>query len=175
MPRSRLTLLLFIAFLLEGTILKWIIPPDWQTHVMVTPHPVLILLIFIGISFNRYWSLAYGLSFGMLHDIVYYGPMIGTYSFAMGLVGYLIGLFASRLHANILTGMFWVVSGNLLFEWIVYGIYRVFQVTNISVQWAFLHVMLPSILINLLLALLMYLPMRKWLEAVGFWIKKPNP
>ena len=28
----------------------------------------------------------------MLHDIVYYGEMIGTYSFAMGVSAYLVGL-----------------------------------------------------------------------------------
>jgi rod shape-determining protein MreD len=172
MPRSRLTLLLYIAFLLEDTILKWIIPVSWQTQVHVSPHLTLVVILFIGVYIHRYWSLAFGLSFGMLHDIAHYGPMIGTYSFAAGLAGYLIGLFCSRMENDVLTAMFWVVTGNLIFEWVVYGIYRVFRITEISVQWAFLHEMLPSVLINLLLALLMYVPLRKWLDTVRLGIRK---
>jgi rod shape-determining protein MreD len=172
MPRSRLTLLLYLFFLLEDTLLKWIIPVSWQMDVHVAPHPMLVAVIFIGVYIHRHWSLAFGLGFGMLHDIANYGPMVGTYSFAMGLTGYLVGLVSSRTDHNVLTSMFWVVSGNLLFEWVVYGIYRIFRVTDIGVQWVFLHEMLPSVLINLLLALLMYVPMRRWLETIRLGIRK---
>ncbi|MNI99973.1 hypothetical protein D3C73_1591980 [compost metagenome] len=60
-----------------------------------------------------------------------------------------------------------VTLGNFLFEAIIYGLYRLFQVTRDTTQWAFFHIMLPSVLINLLFALLIYVPLRKWLEELA--------
>jgi rod shape-determining protein MreD len=167
MKRTGLALLLFFIFLLEGTVLKWIIPDVWQTQVAVAPHFTLIVILFISLFLNRHWGLAYGLIYGMLHDIVYYGPMIGTYSFTMGLVGYAVGLMPMRSTGSIVSSMVAIIFGSLLFEWTLYGIYFVFQITHVGVQWIFLHQMLPSILINLLFALLIYVPIRKLLEGIS--------
>ncbi|GIP31365.1 rod shape-determining protein MreD [Paenibacillus sp. J2TS4] len=166
MGRNKLTLLLLLLFLLEGTVAKWIIPPSWQLQVVVTPHLTLVAIMFIGIYLNKRLGLAYGLGFGLLHDIVYYGPMIGTYCMTMGVIGYLSGYIPFRSQANIMTSLFLVVSGNLLFEWMIYGIYRVTQIRHMDPQWAFMNIMLPTILVNLLFALMIYVPMRKMLDHI---------
>lgn len=166
MGRHKLTLLLLLLFVLEGTVMKWIIPPSWQLQVVVSPHLVLVAVMFIGIYLNKSWGLAYGLGFGLLHDIVYYGPMLGVYCMAMGAVGYLSGIIPFRSQANIMTSLFIVVTGSLLFEWIIYGIYRVAQIRLIDPQWAFMHIMLPTVFINLLFALVIYVPMRRWLYNI---------
>lgn len=168
MRQWTLTLMLFLLFMMEGTVLKWIIPTVWQSTVNVSTHFTLIVVLFIGLYTSRHWALAYGLGFGLLHDVVYYGPtMIGTYSFAMGVLGYISGLVSARSRPNIVYSMFVITSGNFLFEAIIYGLYRLFQITRDTPQWMFLHIMLPSVLINLLFALLVYVPLRKWLEEMA--------
>lgn len=165
MKRWLLLALLTGMFLLEGTVLKWIIPAVWQGNVAVSTHFTLVIILFIALYDNRHHALFYGLGFGLLHDVVYYGStMIGTYTFSMGVVGYLAGLASSRSKPNILYSMFIITMGNFLFETVIYGLYRLFQVTRDTPQWMFFHIMLPSVLINLLFALLVYVPLRKWLE-----------
>lgn len=166
MGRNGLTLFLLLLFVLEGTVLKWVLPVSWQHQVIVTPHLTLVAIIMISIYENRRAGLVYGLAFGLLHDIVYYGPMIGPYCLAMGAIGYLSGLLRFRYGAGIFIALFITAAGNLLFEWIIYGIYLVTQVRPLDVHWAFLHLMLPSMLINMLFALILYVPMRKMLDNI---------
>lgn len=168
MRQWMLSLLLVSLFLLEGTVLKWIVPSVWQGNVAVSTHFTLIVVLFSGLYLNRHLALAYGLLIGLLYDIVYYGPtMIGTYSFAMGIIGYLAGLVSFRSRSSMVYSMFVITVGNFLFEAIIYGLYRLFQITRDTPQWMFFHIMLPSVLINLLFALLVYVPLRKWLEDMA--------
>jgi rod shape-determining protein MreD len=167
MLRYFLPVILYVVFLVEGTVIPLIIPSAWQSRIDITSHFTFILILFIAIYVSRHWALAYGLAFGMLHDIVYYGPMLGTYTFGLGLVSYLIGLLSFYSKANLLTCMLLILSGNFLLELILYGIYRVFQITHISFNFALTYQILPSLLINLLFAILVYVPMRKLLENVG--------
>lgn len=162
------TLMLFGMFVLEGTVLKWIIPVVWQEQVIVATQFVLVGILFVGIFWSRHRAFIYGLSFGLLHDIVYYGAtMIGTYSFAMGLIGYAAGWLSMPRKPNIISSMSVVTAGCFLFEFIVYGLYRLFRVSAEPLEYVLMHQMLPSVLINLLFALLVYVPLRKWLEETA--------
>lgn len=159
--------LVFVVFLLEGTIVKWLMPEIWQGNVTVASHFVLILVLFIGLYASRHMALLYGFGFGLLHDVVYYGPMLGTYTFTTALVGYLVGLATMRKASGIVSCLFLIGLGLTAFELIVYGIYRVFRITQTHLEWIFLHQMLPSVLFNLLFALLIYVPVRKYLEQLA--------
>ncbi|MEX2461498.1 MAG: rod shape-determining protein MreD [Paenibacillaceae bacterium] len=167
MQRYFLPVILYVLFIFEGTVMPLIAPAAWQSRIDVTSHFTLIVILFLAIYVGRHWALAYGLAFGMLHDIVYYGPMLGTYTFGFGLVSYLIGLLSLYFRASMLTSLLLIVAGNLILEFIFYGIYRVFQITHISVHFALTYHILPSLLINLLFAILVYLPIRKLLENFG--------
>jgi rod shape-determining protein MreD len=167
MQRYFLPVILYVLFLFEGTVMPLMIPSAWQSKINVTSHFTFIVILFIAIYVSRHWALAYGLAFGMLHDIVYYGPMLGTYAFGLGLISYLTGLLSLYSKANLLTSMLLIVSGNFLLELIVYGIYRVFQITHISFHFAMTYHILPSTLVNLLFAIIIYVPIRKLLANVG--------
>jgi rod shape-determining protein MreD len=93
--------------------------------------------------------------------------MLGTYAFGLGLISYLIGLLSLYSKANMLTSMLLILSGNLLLELIVYGIYRFFQITHISFHFSMTYHILPSMLVNLLFAIIIYVPIRKLLANVG--------
>jgi rod shape-determining protein MreD len=164
--RNVLWLIILALFILEGTLLQWLIPDIWQSQIYVAPHFILVIIIYIGLYMNRHTSLVYGLVFGLLQDFMYYSPMLGPISFAMGLTGYLAGLMHRRLHSNIVISMLVIGIGNLFFDSMMYGLYRLFQINHLDLQWVFLHQMLPSMLINLLFALLVYIPVRKLFESI---------
>jgi rod shape-determining protein MreD len=166
MKRNWLWLMLLALFILEGTLLQWMIPSVWQSRVYVAPHFILVSVIYIGLYVNRHSALVYGLVFGLLQDFMYYSPMLGPISFAMGLTAYLAGLMHRRLHSNIVVSMLVIGAGNLFFDCMIYGLYRLFQITHLDLQWAFFHQMLPSMLINLLFALIVYVPVRKLFESI---------
>lgn len=167
MTRKWLWIILFALFILEGTLLQWLIPEAWRSKVYVAPHFILVIVLYIGLYINRHTALMYGLIFGLLQDILYSSPMLGPLSFSMGLAGYLAGLTHRRLYSNIIVSMLVIAVGNLFFEWLLYGLYRLFQTTHLDLQWAFFHQMLPSMLINLLFALAVYVPVRKLFESMN--------
>jgi rod shape-determining protein MreD len=166
MQRYLLPVILYLVFLFEGTVLPMIIPMSWQTRIAIAPHFAFIIILFIAIYVSRHWALAYGLGFGMLQDIVYYGPMLGTYTFGMGLISYLIGMMALRSRPTLLMSIWLILIGNLLLDLLIYGIYRIFQITHVTIDYALAHHVLPSLLINLLFALIVYVPMRKLLDHI---------
>jgi rod shape-determining protein MreD len=165
MKHYGIALIVFGCFILEGTLSEWIIPPTWQTRVYIVPHLVLIGVLYISMFRSRHVGLTYGLVFGLLQDVIYYGHAIGVYSFTLGLIGYAAGLLFRRMTFGIVTSLIFVLLGLLLYETLIFGIYRLFlNVIRVDIQWAFFHQMLPSTLFNLLLALAIYVPARKWLE-----------
>lgn len=168
MTRLLLLLLLTAVFILEGTILSWLLPEWWQSYrVFVAPHFILVVILFIGLFLDRHLALVFGLIFGLLHDFIYYGHMLGTYSFAMGLTGYLAGLLQRKQPNLIFYNLSMIVIGQLLFEVLNFGINRLFSIVNVDFQYAVTHYILPSVLFNLLFALAIYVPMRKLLERLA--------
>jgi rod shape-determining protein MreD len=165
MNRHLLWLILFGLFVLQGTIVTWLIPSSWQAQVYVAPHFTLVFILFIGLFRHRHSALIYGLLFGLLHDFNYYGSMLGVYSFGMGLSGYLVGLAQRRQPNLIFYNLLIIGFGLLMFEFINYGINRLFKLIDIDLKFALTHYMLPSVLFNLLFALLCYVPIRKLLEG----------
>ncbi|MDR6884952.1 rod shape-determining protein MreD [Bacillus sp. 3255] len=165
MTRHLLWLILLGLFVLQGTIMVWLIPSSWQASVHVTPHFTLVFIMFIGLFHHRHSALIYGLIFGLLNDFNYYGAMLGVYSFGMGLTGYLAGLAQRRQPNLIFYNLLITGVGLLVFELINYGINRLFKLIDIDLQFALTHYMLPSVLFNLLFALICYVPIRKLLEG----------
>lgn len=164
-------LLCILLFLLQGTLLIWLLPSSWQVGVHVSPNFVFVIILYIALHLGRHQALVYGLLFGMLQDFIFYGHMLGVHSFAMGLTGYLTGLLQARRPHFILNTMLLVGIGYMVFETIMYGAYRVFNVTKIDYLGALTHSILPSALFNMLFALAVYMPMRKLLEDLASFKK----
>lgn len=160
-----LILLLFLLFILEGTIVPWLLPGSWQNVIM--PNLVFIVLLFVSVYHHRHTALVLGIIFGMLHDIVFYGDMIGTYSFVMGVSAYLMGFIFQAPRAPMPVMMTVVILGSLLFDSMLFGIYRVFSLTAISYDWNLLHHILPDLVVHFVFGLIIYVPLRKQLEQLG--------
>lgn len=150
------------CLILEGGLIPWFIPEQWATR--VSPHLILLIVLYSAVYLNRYYGLLFGLFVGILHDILYYGHMIGVYSFGMGLLGYAAGLLFQRKRMNVAMMMVVIAIALFTFDSLVYAIYRVTKVTQVTYQWALLHSIIPSLLVNLLVGLALYVPLRKLLD-----------
>lgn len=164
MRRSVLVLLLFLLFIVEGTIMPWLLPDAWEMRII--PNLVFIVILFVTVYHHRHTALILGLTFGMLHDVVFYGRILGAHSFAMGVSAYLIGLIFQLPRAPLPLMMTVVLLGSLLEDSVLFAIYSVFNLSRVSYDWALLHHMLPTMLFHFAVALLLYVPLRKQIEQL---------
>ncbi|MFC0212596.1 rod shape-determining protein MreD [Paenibacillus chartarius] len=167
MRRHYIWMLLFVLLLLQGTVMVWLMPASWQSVTFVVPHFTLTVVIFVGLYIGRHPALIYGIIFGLLQDFLFYGTMLGVYSFGMGLTGYLAGLLQRRVPGSLMYRLISVGLGQFLFNVINYGLNRLFNVTKAPFEHMLTSQMLPSLLFNVAFALLIYVPLRRLLEKVG--------
>ncbi|MBO2943937.1 rod shape-determining protein MreD [Paenibacillus sp. F411] len=160
-----LILLLFLLFIFQGTIGFWLTPPALQG--IISPNLVFVAILFATIYHHRHTGLVLGLIFGIVHDIIYYGEMIGTYSFGMGVSAYIIGMIFNKPRSPLPVMLTAVILGSLLLDSMLFGIYKLFRINPDSYNWALLHQMLPDLLIHFAFALLIYVPVRKQLDLVA--------
>ncbi|GAB6991406.1 rod shape-determining protein MreD [Paenibacillus pini] len=165
-----LILLLFLLFILEGALMPWLLPGSWQST--ISPNLVFIVLLFVSVYHHRHTALILGIVFGLIHDVVYYGDMIGPYSFVMGFSAYIMGFIFQTPRAPMPLMMTVVILGSLLFDSMLFGIYRVFSLTQISYNWSLLHHILPDLIVHFVFGLLIYVPLRKELEQLSKRVKR---
>lgn len=163
--RIVLLLLLFLVFVCESTIVPWLIPD--VLHTRLIPHLAYILILFVTVYYHRHTALVLGLVFGLLHDVVFYGDMIGAYSFSMGLSAYVLGLLFQSPRAPYPLMMTVVLIGSLLLDNMLYGLYLVFGLTREPYSWALGHYMFPNLLLHFIFALLVFVPVRRQLEKIA--------
>ncbi|TCZ75163.1 rod shape-determining protein MreD [Paenibacillus albiflavus] len=164
MKRHSIWLLCLLMFFLQSTWFNWILPVSWQSDVHVSPNIVFVLIMYVALYMGRHKALMYGLIFGILQDFMFYGHMLGVHSFAMGLTAYLLGLLQARKPYFILNITLLIGLSYIFFESIMYGTYLLFKVTHMDYLRAFTHNILPSALFSMLVALAIYLPVRKLLD-----------
>lgn len=165
-----LILLLFVLFIAEDTILPWLIPDAWQFR--FSPNLTFVVILFVAVYYSRHTALVLGLVFGLLHDIIFYGSMIGAYSFAMGLSAYVMGLVFHSPRALMPVMMSVVLLGSLLLDSTVFGIYQLFQLNHQFFDWALVEYMVPDLFLHFVFALIIYVPVRKQLERLEKRVKK---
>lgn len=144
--------------------IHWFIPSGWHDRISLGSHFTLVIVLFVAIMRNRHLGLLFGLWFGLMHDIVYSSPMIGPHSLSMAIVGYLAGIIARRLKLTIAKSLFIISFSIVLYDAAVYALYRLFRVVVMPFGDMFIDYMMPALFFNLLFAILIYVPARKWLE-----------
>jgi len=154
-------LLGLVLVIVENAVVPWLIPPGWSDRLL--PHLTFILTIFVAGYAGRHPAFLFGLGFGLLQDMLSYGHLIGPYGFGMGLIGYFAGLLSEYKSYTI--GLFsWVILVfGMMLDSIVYWIYNLFRLTNLQFAHVFYWQVAPTALLQLLIALLMYVPVRRYL------------
>lgn len=156
---------LLLLFLLQTTLIFWLLPGNWADR--LSPHLVMIGVLFAALFVSRHYALVLGLCFGLLHDVMYYGHMIGIYTFVHGLIGYFSGLALVRKHMTFFYIGMVVALGSFVFDTFVALIYMLFRVVDEPFKWALLHHILPSVFFNLFLYTTLYVPLRTFVEKIG--------
>ncbi|MDF2682002.1 MAG: mreD [Brevibacillus sp.] len=165
MPRFVLTLTMLVLFVLEGTVVQVIATATWGLSWMTVPRFALVCCILISMFLGRREGLYYGLAFGFLQDVLY-GQVIGIYSVSMMVASYFAGLIVLLFQRGF--GMVFVTSALILFghEWLLYSMFRLFSVAPYDVQWMLTRQILPSVILNVIFSLLIYVPIMRMCNKI---------
>ncbi|TCS79062.1 rod shape-determining protein MreD [Tepidibacillus fermentans] len=155
--------ILFLLFILEGTVFQFLSVDYFYSLVTIVPHFVLVLIVFISIFQDRKKGLFIGLIFGFLYDVVY-GKMIGINLMGMALVGYFSGWLTLYFQRSFPLYVMIETLTIFLFELYSFGTLRLFQLIDISLKWAFIQVMIPTVIVNGIFAILIFKPFQFLIE-----------
>ncbi|SDX40629.1 rod shape-determining protein MreD [Paenibacillus sp. CF384] len=165
MSMQRIVAVILLFFLVEGTWFYWLLPDSMVGRII--PHFTLAFVLFAALYRGRHTALILGLAFGLLQDLAFYGRILGVHSFSMGLVGYMTGFLLERKRSTLLMALLMICMSTLAYDTIVYFIYRVFRLTDQTFEWAVSHHIVPSVFLQILFALVIYVPARRWFERTG--------
>src|SRR5690606_29173916 len=107
-----------------------------------------------------------GFVFGFMHDIVYDSPMLGAHGFSMAAAAYAAGAVRYRVKSGITFFFVIMIYGLAFYELSVYSLYRLFLVMDLSLGEFLARQFAPTLLLALLMAILLYVPARKWLPQL---------
>ncbi|MFC4558951.1 rod shape-determining protein MreD [Virgibacillus kekensis] len=158
MKRLIIPLILFLFLVLEGVALELLPVSLVKGELVIVPHWVLGILLFLAIFYDRentYYSILYGLLFGLLIDIVYTG-VLGVYMFTYGLVTYGTHGLTKMFHANIFTALLLGMAGLLLAELSINTIFSVVGIAEMPWREYLLFRMVPTVIANLLFMIIVY-------------------
>lgn len=149
----------FLLFVIEGTVVQVFSPDRWGISILMIPRFVVVLLIFSALFLGRVQGLFMGLFFGLMYDVVY-GGVIGIYGFSMALVGYFSGLTFKVFQQSILLILLTIGVCLVLHEFIVYGLLMLIGFIEMDVQFFFFHKVIPTLILNMIFAILVSYPVR---------------
>lgn len=171
MKRLYLPLLLLIFLVLEGTAVDFL-PKEWITSdLLIVPHWVLIILVYIAIFYDydrTYYCVLYGIIFGFLVDLIY-TDILGIYMFAYGMVIYITHGLKKLLHSNLFVAILLSLVGLALADVVLFVLYSFVGVAEMEWSNYFTMRFLPTIAANLVFALAIYpifpAKLRKWSQT----------
>jgi rod shape-determining protein MreD len=162
MRTNRVILLTMLLIVIESSVVPWLVPSPWTDRLL--PHLSFIMTLLVAGFAGRHRAFLFGLGFGLLQDMLFYGHLIGPYGFGMGLIGYLAGLLSENRTSTTLGFFMWVVMiGSVMLDSIVFFIYKLFRLTDLQYGYVFYWQVAPTALLELLIALLLYVPFRRFL------------
>lgn len=151
----KLFLLLFLLFLSEGTLFPVLFPPGFMNDWWLHPRPVLMVVVYLSLYAGSRTGLIYGLIFGLFYDIAF-SNLFGVNLFVYGLLGGLIHGVTTVLHRNLWISLTMAGIASVTLDLMIYGLYSLYLLTDVSPSTLFLREVLPNGIINMLIALILY-------------------
>ncbi|RYL94684.1 rod shape-determining protein MreD [Sporolactobacillus sp. Y61] len=164
MKRFGLFLILFLLFVLEGTIFARFLPVGNAYQVQIVPAFVFVAILLM--AFFGDYAIRYAVLFGFLIDLVYTSTL-GVYAFCMGLTVYLIHALSKWLSMNVATTLLLVAAGVCLLQTGVYVIYLMIGQTDQTLLSFFKFRLPGTVAVNVAFALIIYYPFRRFLLYVN--------
>ncbi|WP_096198863.1 rod shape-determining protein MreD [Bacillus sp. FJAT-45350] len=162
MNRLVIPFIVFLLFVLEGTIFQVFAPENYNINWILVPRFVIVMIVIIGIFQGRIHGVLFGLGFGLLYDVVY-TDMLGVYLFSMGLIGYLFSLSYKPVQRSFSLLVIISLVAVIGIEYFVFGMYLLLGMTQIPQEVFFFQRLLPTLILNLCFAAIIVWPLRKYL------------
>ncbi|GAY75135.1 rod shape-determining protein MreD [Sporolactobacillus inulinus] len=170
MKQSKVFILLFFLFIIQGTVIP-LIPLFHAWDIQWVPEFVFVAILMIAFFGSLSWGMRYALIFGFMTDIVY-SSVLGVYAFSLTLTVYLMSMISRWVNLNLVITILLVAAGIVAMEFQVYVIYLMIGLTDQSLG-VFFQARVPSTLVlNALFTLLIYYPFRRYLVKMSDWIQK---
>ena len=139
---------------------------SWFNIAGVMPNLFVILVLFIGLFASQTMVTAYGVGIGLLLDILL-GNKIGISAVALGITGFLVGVFDKNFSKDSrMTIMFMVLGSTLIFEGLNYLLNYIFLNTNVEII-NFIIILAIEIMYNIILTIILY-PL---IQKSGYYIE----
>lgn len=130
------------------------------------PNLFVIFVLFIGLFSSATMGTIYGMSIGIVLDFLL-GSRIGIYAVALGIIGFLAGVFDKNFSKDSrMTIMFMVLGSTIIFEVLNYLLNYIFLSTNIEII-SFIIILAVEVIYNLILTIILY-PL---LQKAGYYIE----
>lgn len=170
MKRLWVPFILFLIVILEGVALELLPARLVNGDLLIIPHWAFVYLVYVLIFYDKedtHTSVFYAAIFGLMIDIVYTG-ILGVYMFTYALVVYIVHGLKSLLHANFYVTLLLGVLGIALSDFMIYFVFLIIDITDITIKHYIIYRFIPTILANLLFLVILYpfvrQPLIRWRE-----------
>lgn len=165
MKQVKLFLILFLLFILQGTILTVFSPQWFGVKLAIVPHFVMVVVLLVGLFVNKGKGLRYGILFGFLIDMTY-TSVLGVYAFCMGVTVYFLSYLAKVFHLNIFVVFLLTLLGVGLLEIEVYGVYSLIGLADEPFMAFLKNRLWMTALLNGVFALIFFFPLRRFMLSI---------
>ncbi|MCL6592493.1 MAG: rod shape-determining protein MreD [Alicyclobacillus sp.] len=149
--------LLWLALIIQSTVFQ--IPPLR----FVQPDWVLVVLMVAALTRGSRAALVLGAAVGFIQD-ANYGSFLGLNAFVYGAVGYFAAAwFDQFLHRNIALTFMVTLCFTFLYEWVTYGLTRLFGVAG-GAWHTLMLTTVQQMILNGMALLLLYTPLTRLLS-----------
>ncbi len=139
---------------------------SWFRIAGIMPNVFVILTLFIGLFANRTLGTIYGLSIGLLLDLII-GTKVGINSVGLGLIGFLAAVFDKNFSKDSrMTIMVMVIVATAIFESLTYLLNYIFIGINIELL-NFVKILAIEIIYNIMITIIIYPILQKF----GYYIE----
>ena len=161
MRRYSFFLVLFILFVIEGTVFQIFSPYQYGVTLQFIPRWVFMLIIFAGIFRGRGVATLYGVVFGIMYDVIY-SSVLGINTFGMGIIAYFFSVAIPFFQKNLAAAIFLTIGAVSMFEYFLYGMMLILGLTTM-IHADFLYGrFLPSFAMNFMIIAVAAYPLRNW-------------
>ena len=159
MIRFALPFILFLLFLLEGTWFQVFVSPSLFENAVLVPRFTLIAVVLTAIFRGPLTGVIVGAATGLLYDFVY-TDLLGIYMFSLGFTAYISSFTYHAVRVSYVWQVIIILGAIFVFEWMTYGLYYVIGYTEIIFEEFFIMRLVPSWILNGVVALFLLYPFR---------------
>lgn len=139
---------------------------SWFNISGIMPNLYIIFVLFIGLFANRNMGTIYGISIGVILDLVL-GKQVGIYAVNLGIIGFLAGIFDKNFSKDSrMTIMIMVLGATVVFEILTYILNYIFLLVNVEIV-NFIVILVIESIYNMILTIILY-PL---LQRAGYYIE----